>query len=300
MPVTDSSTSPRINGGRNHSVCIRDLSPFTPASAAARVITLVGHRDAIMWTGFSPDDTHVATVAWDRSVRIWLAQTGVEKWLWRTEGQNWAGAWNHDGGRFLGTCGNGSIHLWNVDTGDKVWHFTHSCEWYRHVSWSPPIPGMTAQVNSGVHQTVEEKLDEGLIAIGGDSIGRVILLTPHAPHGGSTVKRILQEHTVTVDTMPVSPEIRRMAGRFLSIGRVSFLACPEGVNPQGWGVRVAYSMDIEGGMEVVDLVFGRKWRFGTSSETWKGTIKRSDWLHLPRTGQMLSIAEDGVRFFAIE
>jgi WD40 repeat protein len=40
---------------------------------------LNGHTDAIMWTGYSPDETMIATVAWDKGMRIWDAKTGQEK-----------------------------------------------------------------------------------------------------------------------------------------------------------------------------------------------------------------------------
>lgn len=296
--------SPQSNGDAEHSICVRDI-------ATSRVVTLIGHRDAIMWTGFSPDDTLIASVAWDQSVRIWDANTGEQKWCFKTEGQNWAGAWSPDGKKFLGTCGRGTIHLWDVETGEEVWRTTQkhaSGEWYRHVSWSSPIPGVNVKVKS---QTglVDESLDEGLIAVGGSSYGRVILLTPHPSKGDTKDKQILQERTVSVENIALAPEVKGMAGRYLGVSYVRFLASPDREN-EGWGVRLAYSMDIEEGVEVVDLVKGKKWRLGVSAEgDAKGEQDKKEgtwgygpsyWLYSETSGQMLNVDQDGIRSFDLD
>ena len=39
-------------------------------------LALVGHRDAIMWIGFSPDGQWIASVSWDKTFRIWSHANG--------------------------------------------------------------------------------------------------------------------------------------------------------------------------------------------------------------------------------
>ncbi|WWC60472.1 uncharacterized protein I303_103045 [Kwoniella dejecticola CBS 10117] len=113
-----------------------------------------GHRDSIMRIGFSPNDKLIASVAWDKSIKIWNAphtatasKTGAgagvdaEKgdivYDFKTEGQNWAGVWSPDSRFFLGTCGQGAIRIWDIanGNGEEVWKFQYG-EWCRAVDWS--------------------------------------------------------------------------------------------------------------------------------------------------------------------
>ncbi|KAG5750702.1 hypothetical protein H9Q70_006623 [Fusarium xylarioides] len=68
-------------------------------------LLLKGHTDAVMWTGWSPDESVFASVSWDESIRIWDATTGEQKYKFKTEGQNWAGAFSPDSSYFAATDG---------------------------------------------------------------------------------------------------------------------------------------------------------------------------------------------------
>ncbi|PQE21348.1 f-box and wd40 domain protein [Rutstroemia sp. NJR-2017a BVV2] len=102
-------------------------------------LTLSGHSDAIMWTGYSPDKTLIGTVAWDQSIRIWNSTTGLQKGRFNTTGQNWTGGFSPDSKRFAGTCGDGSLYIYSLIDGTTLVHnkpHTRGC-WMRALSWAP-------------------------------------------------------------------------------------------------------------------------------------------------------------------
>ena len=61
------------------------------------VCRLAGHKDAIVWASWSPDDTSIATASWDGTYSIWVAISGVRRrTIGPTSGQNWSGAFLGD------------------------------------------------------------------------------------------------------------------------------------------------------------------------------------------------------------
>lgn len=306
---------PVSNGDAAWDICIRDLGPtFSSSSTTPRPppksIVLKGHRDCLMWTGFAPDDTLLASVAWDKTIRVWDVSTGAEKWCWRTEGQNWIGHWSSDGSQFLGTCGNGTIHLWDVKTGEEVWRFKPEgrSHWYRQLDWLSPDMASSENVEHGVD------LSQGLIAIGGDADGRILLLTPHPLKAGEE-KKAIQDRRLSTKGMDISDEIKSLASGFLGIKSLMFLPSPPGRESE-WVIRLAFSTAVEDGVEIVDLVKGRKWRIGMRVEgqdegdedvemIGRGSgrrIKRDEvfWKYLRRTGQILLVDSKGVRAYDLD
>ncbi|KAG5798359.1 hypothetical protein H9Q69_002597 [Fusarium xylarioides] len=81
-----------------------DLKIVSSDDLSKRLL-LKGHTDAVMWTGWSPDESVFASVSWDESIRIWDATTGEQKYKFKTEGQNWAGAFSPDSSYFAATDG---------------------------------------------------------------------------------------------------------------------------------------------------------------------------------------------------
>ncbi|KAI9632668.1 quinon protein alcohol dehydrogenase-like superfamily [Dioszegia hungarica] len=277
--------APQSNKDAPWDICLRN---FASDANAPKTLTLQGHRDAVVWLGFSPDDTLLASVSWDGTVRIWDVSTGAQKQVWQTGHQNWAGHWAADGQSFLATRGNGMVFLWDVQTGDEVWRYNAGQgEWCRALSWSVPAPGSP----------------EGIIAVGGNELGRVLLLSPDRPPDG--VKReAIQERKLSTSRVEGSVETKRMAGKFLGVNLVKFL--PSSPGELGTGLRLAHGTDFEKGMEVVDLVQGRKWRFGFEDdgmreEAGRGVDKaRYHWKYLERTGQVLRVSADGIRYFDLD
>jgi len=123
---------PRSNGND-----IWDIKIYSMATHED-VFTLSGHTDAIMWTGYSPDEKLIGTVAWDQSMRIWDAATGQQKYKFETEQQNWTGGFSPNSQMFAGTCGNGTVYVYSMSDGSTlVEEKLDEYSWIRALSWSP-------------------------------------------------------------------------------------------------------------------------------------------------------------------
>ena len=101
---------------------------------------LSGHTDAIMWTGFSPDDQHIASVSWDGTMRMYSASTGELAWTTvDSGGQSWCAAFSPDSTHIVWSSASGSvIQLHNVGNGKLVSKFAGKLKsWCRCFSWNP-------------------------------------------------------------------------------------------------------------------------------------------------------------------
>jgi WD40 repeat protein len=192
-------------------------------------LTLSGHSDAIMWTGYSPDETLIGTVSWDQSIRIWNSTTGLQKGRFNTTGQNWTGGFSPDSKRFAGTCGDGSLYIYSLIDGTTLVHNkpqTRGC-WMRALSWAP---------------------DSNVVAVGeghGSAPGRFILYDVDK-------KDIIQERILSTDNCPVTEEYKRVMGSYLECTTVRFL---------DRGNKVVVLTSGDGGIETYDLGTWQKWRF---------------------------------------
>lgn len=101
---------------------------------------LSGHRDAIMWSAFSPDDEKIATVSWDGTLRMYSPTTG--DLLWATEnsgGQSWTGAFSPDS-KFIAWSSKFGREIQVLDSseGRQLSTFPDKLsEWCRCLIWHP-------------------------------------------------------------------------------------------------------------------------------------------------------------------
>jgi WD40 repeat protein len=116
--------------------------PYVPeAESSLRIVLkhnntiLRGHTDAISSVSFSPDGKHIVSAAWDKTVRIWDAQTG------RQVGQPLEGhtklvnsaAFSPDGKRIVSASMDHTVRIWDAQTGRQI---------------GQPLEGHTDAVNS--------------------------------------------------------------------------------------------------------------------------------------------------------
>ena len=104
---------------------------------------LKGHEDKIMWAGWSPDDSTIATASWDERYKIWDARTGeCRHTIGPTDGQNWSGAFSPDGKHVLLSGGRPvKVPIYDVETGQEFKKLESLGlkldHWIRYFSWSP-------------------------------------------------------------------------------------------------------------------------------------------------------------------
>jgi WD40 repeat protein len=193
------------------------------------ILTLNGHTDALMWTGYSPDESMIGTVAWDGSMRIWDAANGNQKYKFNTNGQNWTGGFSPDSQRFAGTCGDGTFYVYSLSDGAMLVHHKSDkgSNWMRALSWSA---------------------DSKVVAVGGG----------HGAGAGNFFlydvgrKEVTQERILSTDACPVGPEYRKFMGSYLECCAVRFV---------DGGRKVVVLTSGDGGIETYDLETWEKWRF---------------------------------------
>ena len=233
---------PRSNGDAQWDIGLYDI----PSGITK---TLTGHRDAIVWIGFSSNDSLVASAGWDGTFRVWDAETGEQRFKWVTDEQNWAGAFKPDGTQFLGTDGGGDIVIWDLETGDVVTQYKTGHHYRRHIDWSP---------------------DGRYIAVGGDYAGEILLFDTRSliDDSGNMVpvqKRVLDVKAVSDDEM-----IQNLVSSSLAIRRVTWT---------GRGRRLFSSMYGEVAAEIVDFDLNVKWRILPCERT---DNEEADWARLPK------------------
>ncbi|KAL6247521.1 hypothetical protein RBB50_005867 [Rhinocladiella similis] len=189
------------------------------------LFTLVGHTDAIMWSGFSPDESMIGTCCWDSTMRIWDAQDGSLKFKFETGKQNWNGSFSPNSKYFAGTAGDGIIYLYSTSDGSTLWSRQSEADWCRHSSWSP---------------------DSRMLTIGGRRTGSVFVIDANEDV-------IVQHRALSVEACKVDEERKkRLLRGYLEVYAVRYIDA---------GKKLAVYTGGDGGIEVYDFQKQHKWRF---------------------------------------
>jgi WD40 repeat protein len=220
--------------------------------------TLSGHTDAIMWTGWSNDESFFGSVSWDGSVRIWDANTGRQMYNFETERQNWTGAFSPDSRFFAATDGLGRVRLYDLGCGGKdheYWIFASETpypagkEWKRALSWHP---------------------DSRLLAVGSDSRGELLLLDVQN-------KEVCQQRTLLPGASRDAEPARLLMQRMLGVSQVKYTDD---------GHKLAVWTYGDSSIEVYDFAQQVKWRFarggtedGPHADAWRDEDGKVTSLH---------------------
>ncbi|KAF5624589.1 hypothetical protein F52700_9758 [Fusarium sp. NRRL 52700] len=105
-------------------------------------LLLKGHTDAVIWTGWSPDESVFASVSWDEYICIWDTTTGEQKYKCKTKGQNWAGTFSSGSSYFAATDGLSNVWIYSLTDGEQHWVYKgqHCDRWRRTLAWHPTNP----------------------------------------------------------------------------------------------------------------------------------------------------------------
>jgi WD40 repeat protein len=109
------------------------------AATAKTLHNLHGHHDNVMWAGFSPDDSVIASSSWDQTLKIWDTKSGnLLRSFGPSGGQNCAASFSPDGLLIAQGCGGApdTARIWNVLSGECVWKI-ESPDWCRSFDWNP-------------------------------------------------------------------------------------------------------------------------------------------------------------------
>lgn len=120
---------------------------------------LSGHTDAIMWSAISPDNEHIASVAWDGSLRMYSVESGQLEWATAGDGQAWAGAFSADSKHIVWSTGNGqALFVHDVTTGKGISSYPGTFRtWCRNLAWHPD--GQQIALCAGKHAYVWRPFD---------------------------------------------------------------------------------------------------------------------------------------------
>lgn len=248
-------------------------------------MTLTGHTDNIMWTGWSPDEAFIATASWDRTVRIWDASTGQQRYCFDTGLQNWTAAFSPDSRYFATTDGKGYLRIYNLVSDsptEPYWQYLPETGELRRgsLAWHP---------------------NGKILAMGGRSFGELLLLDVEKK--GVIQRRLLSPEKITnVEIERFSRIMKHSVG----VSEVVFGDC---------GDKLAFWTYGDSSIEVYDLVREVKWRFArggtepdddswknveTGEVTSKGGHGMLVWEGSPGEGVALaSIDYDGVRIWSL-
>lgn len=273
--------SPPSNGDAQWDIGVHDLG-------SGRETILTGHRDSIMWIGFSPDDSLIVSACWDGTFRVWRADTGEQVHIWTTDKQNWTGCFAPDNDRFLGTDGDGKIRVWSLSSGELLWSYEGAGmgrAWRRFVDWSR---------------------DGKYILVGGEDLGEILLFeVPPDPSVGPP--EAAQRRVLSLEKTRMDDDVKRMARGFLSVNSLRFIFDVEDND-----VTFGCSTYIDVGIEFVSLARGKRWRIIPFERTDddEADYKRLDrtkegwpiyprWSALKKSRQVVVISPDGARFWKL-
>ncbi|TQV93290.1 WD domain, g-beta repeat domain-containing protein [Cordyceps javanica] len=230
--------SPRSNDVDKWDMCVCRTDDFrTP------ILTLSGHTDNIVWMGWNNEETLLASVSWDSTVRVWDVATGETVHVFRTGDrcQNWTGGFSPNSKYLVATDGTPKVHVYDLEaraspgsqgsaaTDEAYWVYTgpeRQHGWHRAVAWHP---------------------NSKWLAVGQDQSSELLLLDVEG-------KSVLQRRTLsTAASRPDREELRVMLGSSVGVSQIRFADN---------GRKIVVWTHGDDSIEVFDLEREQKWRFG--------------------------------------
>jgi WD40 repeat protein len=193
------------DGTRLASICSDQTIRIWNATTGQELVPpLKGHKTPISGVFFSPDGRRLASFAWhEECIRIWDVETG--KQLFKPlkaptkSAIEFAGAvdniaFSPDGARLASTIHEGSIHLWDVNTGPEP----------RLIR---TLPGHTFEIRGLAFSPDGTQLASG----GHDHTVKIWDVDPGRTQGGNSPLRIFRGHSNWLTSVAFSPDGVRVA-----------------------------------------------------------------------------------------
>ena len=91
---------------------------FTAMSSGFRRFT--GHTDRLRGVAFSPDGKRIVSVGWDKTIKVWDAETGeVRRTIRGHDEEITSVAFGPEGRRIVTGSYDGTVRIWDVETGEE-------------------------------------------------------------------------------------------------------------------------------------------------------------------------------------
>jgi len=218
---------PSYGEGESWDICLYDL-------ATRQSTILSGHKKAIDWIRFSPDDSLIASAGRDRTTYVHNV-SGQEVWKWRTGTESCGAVFSPDGEYLAELDSSGVVRIWNLKSGEETTKCDNGLPWFSTIDWSPD--GKFVVVGSQNH---------GALRLFATSEGKL---------------EMLQERKLSMDRCifeTPDPLMRQTLARYMSVHTPKFLLSSEGYEAS---LKLSYSVRLDEGIEVFDFVTGKGWRF---------------------------------------
>ena len=101
------------------------------------IVFNVGHADNIKSVAYSPDGKYIASGSWDKTIKIWEAETGrLLRTLTGHAGDIYSVGYSLDGAYLASGSDDKTIRIWEVETGNCIKTLTGHTSYVRSVTYS--------------------------------------------------------------------------------------------------------------------------------------------------------------------
>ena len=144
------------------------------AKTGKPLLTFAEHTDWVQDAFWSPDGTRIVTTDWDNVAKVWDAKTGnvlvnftghVGEPIAKFNGTDalFGSGWSPDGTRIMTQGGDGSIRIWDAETGQEYLMFHATKDVGGATRWSPDGKHLAGCAIPGVFQLWDAETGEAII-----------------------------------------------------------------------------------------------------------------------------------------